>query len=637
MRKLPAIGLVIALVATACGGGSGDPTVAPSTTRAEGQTGTTAPPPEDDIIEDGDGLVGTSAALADLREANDDALPLQAALDLFAAVFGDLPGAGAARFEPRQGDGSLAIRAVGAHWEELTAEQHGSVLALLGYPPIESFRQPLAFGADPALQARVDAARAAIAGHVGGDVPFPIVAEADPDLEDEGVATPERDGVYVTSGTIDACRVTLLADATDSTVAHEVFHCFQYHLAPSIRHVLTGPDWIVEGSAEWAGARVGGVDADVGASFDEWGSNNRHSLFSLDYSAIGFFWVIESMGVDPWRAIVPMLAERGEAAVAATGLDPGEVLRRIATSIARRSVSPTLDVTDQWDFAAPDVPGRGWRTAVTTVTPDRPFSSSAARSVFTRTTPSRFRITDGDIVTVSVTSDVGALQFEGEELHAWSGSLRREFCLEDGGCRCGSDDEVESGFTPGSESLVIGAAERDGGTITFSIEVRDPGDGFTDGHWVGTITATPSGISFEDVEAEADAFTAPFEVIIEDGAVVGGSYTMIVYGEARAEDMFMTGVGTITGGFEGCGSSPQMVDTGSEWLMTAHTPDGDVTIPLSLPPGDIRFATIWLFDAVTNPNHRSGRFDNSASIDFMQAVGVNPTGNIVTFEATRTG
>ncbi|MDP2622774.1 MAG: hypothetical protein Q8Q29_03120, partial [Actinomycetota bacterium] len=74
MRPLPAIGLVIALVATACGGGSGDPTVAPSTTRAEGQTGTTAPPPEDGIIEDGDGLVGTSAALADLRGANDDAL-----------------------------------------------------------------------------------------------------------------------------------------------------------------------------------------------------------------------------------------------------------------------------------------------------------------------------------------------------------------------------------------------------------------------------------------------------------------------------------------------------------------------------------------------------------------------------------
>lgn len=643
MRRLHLVALVMALLAAACGGGSGETNPETSTTASGDTTSTTAGPDSTgDIIEGDSDLEGTDAALADLREANGYALPAQAALDLFAAVFGEVPGADSERFEPRHGDGSLALRAAGAHWEELSDEQRGVILALLGYPQIESFRAPQAVGSDAALQARVDAARAQIAGFIGGDVPFPIFVDTDAaGFEDDqfGAASPERGGVFVTSGTIDACRISFRPPVADTEVAHEVFHCFQYHLGPSIGHVLRGPDWIMEGSANWVAAEIAGTDAFITDWFEAWATNNRRSLFSLDYAAVGFFWVIESMGADPWTAIPPMLGATGEGAIAATGLDPAAVLQRIATSIARRSTAPSLDVGAEWDFAARRVPPTGARTDLVTVTPDSPYTRSATRTVFTRTTPARFNLTDGDTATVTVISDVGGLQFEGrDEFHTWTGSITKEFCLdEEGECRCGLDDEVESGLEQGAERLVIGAAERDGGEITITIEIKDPGDGFTDGHWVGTFTSTRHGISVGEIDAEADAFTAPFEFTIENGAVVEGSYSMIVFGQAEGDDLRMSGVGTILGNLQGCGPSPQMRESGSEWVMTAHTPSGDVTFPLSLPAGEIQFPTVWVFDESSDPNRRTGMIDNSEALAYMTAVGVNPTGSVVTFEATRTG
>jgi hypothetical protein len=632
----------MALLAAACGGGSGETDPATSTTARGDDTSTTeGPDPAGDIIEGDSDLEGTDAALADLREANGYALPAQAALDLFAAVFGEVTGADPERFEPRHGDGTLALRAVGAHWEELSDEQRGAILALLGYPQIESFRAPQALGGDAALQARVDAARAQIAAHVGGDVPFPIHVDTDVSGfgdRDLAAAASERDGVFVTSGAIDACRISFRPPVADATVAHEVFHCFQYHLAPSIRHVLTGPDWIIEGSAEWVAAEIAGTDSVITEGFAVWAANNRRSLFSLDYPAVGFFWVIESMGADPWAAIPPMLGATGEGAIAATGLDPAAVLQRIATSIARRSTAPSLDVGAEWDFAARRVPPTGARTALLTVTPDSPYTRSDTRTVFARTTPARFRLTDGDIATVTVISDVGGLQFEGrDEFHTWAGSINKEFCLdEEGECRCGLDDDVESGLDQGAERLLIGAAERDGGEITITIEIRDPGEEFTDGHWVGTFTSPPSTISVGDLVAEGEEITTPFEFTIENGAVVEGSYSMIMFGQAELDDMRMSGVGTVFGSVQGCGPSPQMRASGSEWMMTAHTPDGDVTIPLSL-PGETMFPTVWVFDESSDPNRRTGTIDNSGALAYVTGLGIGTTGSVITFEATRTG
>jgi hypothetical protein len=515
-------------------------------------------------------------------------------------------------------------------------------LAALGYAEVSHVRSPVLAGEVADLQARVDAVRAVIAGNVGEDVPFSIYVLAVPGLVDadgeplHGDATPERDGRPIWSGSPDRCRLRLNADAVvaENTIAHEVFHCFQFHLAGDVARVLGVNGWIVEGSAMWAGIRVGGLTPSMKEAFDQWVGFTT-SLFSIDYAAVGFFWVIESLGADPWTVVGPMLRTGGgEASVAATGLDPAEVLRRTATSVARRSMGPALGVSDRWDFSAADVPEGGMRIDET-VSPGSPLERTFFQPAFSRLHPGAIQIEGGMIVEVLATSDVGALEFLGSAAHTWEGSFHRQFCLEEGRCSC--DFEGEDEMEVVDRTLVIGLGERDGGTLGFTIRVIDPDDAFTDGRWEGTITATPMGISVEEVTARRDEFTAPFEVTVVDGRVVDGSYTIVAYGRAEGPQGAAEGTGRIPGTFTGCGYAPQMVDGPSEWVITVYTPDGPITVPLTLPAEGPMFPTVWVFDPDPAPGTRTGRIDVSQAVDWMAAVPVNPTGTVVTFEATRVG
>ena len=639
MHPLRRLFVVVALVAVSCGGSPSSDT---STTDGSGAT-TTTTPTDTGFIDADTGLTGLSADLSAIRIANGGVLPVGDSLDLFAATFGDVPGADAFRFEGRPGDGTMAMLAVGAHWEELTAEQRQAVLNLLGYTTVQSFRAPVALGGSEALQAQIDTARAAIAGFVGTDLAFPVVGEVIPELTVGGrrvlgVAIPERGGAFVTTGRPDLCRVQFTNDPAPNatTVAHEVFHCFQFQLGPDLADAFASQAWIIEGSAEWAGAKVGGVDDDIVAHFAEWRSNTG-SLFGLDYNAIGFYWVIESMGVSPWSVIGEMLATEGTDAVAATGLDPGDVLNRVSTSLARSTQSPTIPVSAVWDFSVAGVPNLGVRHDET-VTPDHAFEASLGRSDFARGGIALLTLEGGERVEVRVDSDVGTVEFHGKDAIEWNGSLHREFCLEDGGCRCGVDGEVDPGLGEGSRELILGAGELGSGPITYLVRIPDPAGAFTDGHWEGTITSSVFVVTVNSTTGTRHETTAAMEFTVENGAVTSGSYG-VSYFINFVNETGATGEGTstVTGRFTGCGFAPQLYGTGFGMDAVLHIPDvGNVPLvfdeTIDSPPIG---PTLWVIDPVTDPNRRTGQIDPIAELEFIRSSGFGASDVVFTFEATR--
>ena len=646
MRSLRSLLVVIALVTGSCGGSSS----ATSTPASDGSTTTTAP--ESAIASTDDGLTGLTAELAAIRGANDGALPLADALDFFAATFGDIPGGDGNRFEGRPEDGTMALMAVGAHWDELTPEQQEAIRVRLGYSTVQSFRAPIVVAdeaAAAALQVQIDSARSTIAGLVGSDVLFPIVGEMMAGLTAvapgettpipvAGVTIPERHGVLATSGRPDQCRIRFSSDypLNATTVAHEVFHCFQFQIGPDISDVFASQSWVVEGSAEWAGAMVGGIDSLVVEHFHQW-RDNTGSLFGLDYDAVGFYWVVASMGVSPWTVIGDMLAVDALEAVAATGLEPVDVLQRVASSLARSQSDPALPVSGVWDFSV-NVPEGGIRIPFTLTPTTPPYESEEARSGFARGSDVVLRLEGGERVEVDVVADVGTLEFFGKDALEWEGSLHREFCLEDGGCRCGVDGAVDPGLGEGSRELVLAGGELGGGPITYQVRMPDPEGAFTDGHWQGTITSSVLVITTGTGVGVRHETIAPFEFTIENGAVTSGTYSLQFFDEYRSDIGSGEGTATVTGGFVGCGFSPQLIGSTFGLDMTLVV-DGH-PVPFAFET-DISGAagpgTVWRNDPITDPNHRSGIFDVAAYIDMIRASGFGATDVVMTYEATRSG
>jgi len=629
--------VVVTLVAVSCGCASSSDS---SPTGPDGSGVTTGiARAESGIANDGTGLTRLAAELANIREANDGMLPLADALDLFAAAFGDIPGGDSTRFEGRQGDGTLAIMAVGAHWDELTADQQSSVRVHLGYSNVQSFRAPsVAATVDPIVQSYVDSAQSAIASFLGIDLSFPIVVESIVGLTEEGVAIStlvwaERDGDPVGTGRPDVCRVRFdprFASAT--TVAETVFYCFEFELT-DVGAVYAAQPWITAGSARWAGAKVGGVDEQVLGSFSDW-RDNEGSVFGLDYNAVGFYWVVEAMGVDPWSVIGAMLVASGIEAVAVTGLDPAGVLNRISTSIARSHMDPSLPVSAAWDIGVAGVPEMGYR-AEGTVTPTLPMVLEGTRSSFAPVIPHVFTLEGGDRVQVAVEADVGTFEFFGKDPIVWPGQWHQEFCLDEGGCLCGLDGAVDSGLDQGSRNLVVGSGELDASLIRYDLRIPDPGTAFTDGHWEGTLTYTVVGIDTGGTLGTLSQSVGPIDLTVANGAVTAGSFELGIPGEFdSAGGARAVGVYDTVAAFGGCGFSPQVTTNSVGFAGTITTSSG-VSIPFNFDFGFDASAgpgTLWRIDTVTDPNRRTGEIDSIADQVVRGATGWTVTDVTWTFD-----
>ena len=114
-------------------------------------------------------------------------------------------------------------------------------------------------------------------------------------------------------------------------LAHEVYHCIQYTYFNDIANFYDSPDWLMEGSAEWADLKWAydttqtAYEVQLRDAPGDWArvwnsylglktaedmaaiGTAQRSLFSRDYNAAGFYAHIENFGADPWTTIPRMI------------------------------------------------------------------------------------------------------------------------------------------------------------------------------------------------------------------------------------------------------------------------------------------------------------------------------------------
>ena len=637
-RRLPAVTrrtapllLALALIATGCG----EPTEGDaSTTSAPDTAGTTTStvPPGPVILESiDDPELGPLEAS---REANDGFLGIQDALDLFAAVYGPIPGADSTRFDPRPHDASMAIRNVFRVFDDLTAEQQAAVSAAAG-PTTGGAGVDviLASTRGGSIEAQIASLEAQIAGHLGRPLGLAIDV-----VTGHAFANPRvlADAAPLGGGEpfrmpYDTCQVRVsVGVVTASTLAHEVFHCFQFTFAGRTAET---PDWIQEGQAEWVGARVGGVDADIVGSWNGWVTGQLVSLFSKDYNAVGFYWVIEQAGIDPWTVMPAMFGMSSAAAVEATGLSGVDAVRWMGTTTARDDIGPSAGLSSAWAISASDAPATAVRARVR-VSEESPFERDRGLAPFSDSAAFDFRL-DGDVVTLDLQSEAGAFEFVEKDFTPLDGAFFGRYCIREGGCSCGSDGEED--LEEGSDRLFMSVGSATGGSASISSTIEDYDDEFADGEWTGELISTVIYTDIEGSEGVSEPLGAPFEMTISDRKVVEGTYSVAMYQTIQSEGGFAEGVGMVTGYITGCSFAPRLVATAFDFEGAMTTDVGTIPMVFSIPLDDTGNAPVWQFDESDDENSASGMLITTPYLEYMRGVGVGVNEVEIHFVATRTG
>ena len=363
---------------------------------------------------------------------------VDAALSLFALVFGPMPGVP----EPPEnsgasGDVTIAVRAVRGVWDQLSAEQQAAVEDALH--PREAVIHVIGEGRrlappDARLVAAInDAAknqRAAIAAKIGnftGKLTVVVATKNDAD-DDYGVADPtvRPDGTFTGD-----CTITIFpkaqagAEELLNTIAHEVFHCFQFGGYGSNAGWARGPKWVTEGGAEWAAATITVPDSTTGDRWDRYLGNPTKPLQNKDYDGIGFWAHLAESGVDPWGVFRTVWAASGTAAAFnAAGANTDAFLDSWGSGYVRNAA---LGAT--WDTTGPGI--------TPTAFPPTAVALPASGAVAKVTTPFSSDVfvieTEADVLVVRETLGHARLtdtKIDTPEL----GEAR--FCRRPDGCAC---------------------------------------------------------------------------------------------------------------------------------------------------------------------------------------------------------
>ncbi len=144
------------------------------------------------------------------------------------------------------------------------------------------------------------------------------------------------------------------------TVAHEVFHCFQFDLyrKKGSSHANV-PDWLIEGQAEWAGEAIFGPSVVGHDWWERYLESPGNSVFGRTYDAVGFYEHLSRLGMATWTAMDPMLdAATVEAAFRAANAQEHSFLDSWASGLFRDPQLPQPDWNEpgRWETAASAVP-----------------------------------------------------------------------------------------------------------------------------------------------------------------------------------------------------------------------------------------------------------------------------------------
>lgn len=301
------------------------------------------------------------ATLARVRP--DGTVSKDTALEAIALALGPVPGVPPPP-GPRGdiGSATFLLGWIRPHWSALTPAQRTAVAELLDVP--EDLEQSgsgavaglarvhettggrrLPLQPDPALDALADRFADRFADLLGEPLRMGVRIGWVNGLDASGDAHPRTidDRLARTADAQHTCRIRVgrggdnrRAAYLANTVAHEVFHCYQFQLAP-LGWQRTGNAWLTEGQAEWAANTVAPIDPDWAAGHpDAYFGRPDESLFARTYTA-GFFWgrLNETTG-SIWRRLGPALDQpTNEGAFAAAGAGAPGFLEAWASSLPR--------------------------------------------------------------------------------------------------------------------------------------------------------------------------------------------------------------------------------------------------------------------------------------------------------------
>lgn len=272
----------------------------------------------------------------------DGSVSRDVALQAFSALIAPLPGVVLPGGDPpemyERADGSLAVAWITQHYESLTPEQKHVVDTRLTPDPqaaivmpsdadtttLAGFAAPLGATAEQLLgrQIYLDAlneAQALLTTKLGRPlrVPWSLTLHdtptTDPGVLENALAYTQP---YIFPGlgqfgcafyVEPSLRGIVGLNELRVTMAHEMFHCFQFDLIGPTALKSPRAAWIIEGQAEWAGEALMGP-ALYGR---DWWARYLHDastpLFQRTYDAVGFYEHMSEVGIDPWTHFDAML------------------------------------------------------------------------------------------------------------------------------------------------------------------------------------------------------------------------------------------------------------------------------------------------------------------------------------------
>ena len=242
------------------------------------------------------------------------------ALRAFAIAYGSIPGAERpSRNAGTPHDGTLAAQLVARHWDAIAPRQRRAIERKLelsrGTAAVARASQQDT--PDAVLEAAADQFTAFYEARMGiPGPPVSVLVTKVPLPEDaEGEAVPiDADGGD--TGPMVSCRIRISTAAKQGssgaladTIAHEVFHCFQFTLIDW--NLL--PPWLLEGTATWAARVAAGTTAADGLYlYKPYLEAPAAPLFARAYDAVGFWgWAEQALGADLLWSRLPAILSDG--------------------------------------------------------------------------------------------------------------------------------------------------------------------------------------------------------------------------------------------------------------------------------------------------------------------------------------
>ncbi|HEX6969752.1 MAG TPA: hypothetical protein VF174_13205 [Micromonosporaceae bacterium] len=414
----------------------------------------------------------------------------------------------------------------------------------------------------------VVAGLAELSGH---ELRLPVRARVVPDrrIRDLGVTW----GDLRSDGSTSACRIMLAerAFAGDgrsamSTIAHEVWHCFQ--LDVNARAFESGPLWMIEGQAEWAGEAYVGGSSSSASGWDTWLLTPENALTRRSYDAIGLYAVAESSGAETWENLLPML---GKAAVAAV-----ETLFGGPAAQAVRAQSQALvrfpEMGRQWESYGPGITDARTETWLR-VSGDEP-SEVSARAGRLAVFPVRLDIGVSEVVRIAVQGGTaGAVALPGAGTVALEPGGSVHFCMAPGGCFCPDGTELEAPrASSGTGAASIGAVN--GGRLSVVATPLTIEEACEPPALVGRWTTDVSNVMAVLARGygEMPHCTGPYVVDFRED----GSWSAGYQATCRFSDITGSGSASFTGTYTATRTTFTVADVAGRGVMTIR----GVTMPL---------------------------------------------------------